>query len=129
MPNVKFLKEKKEIEVPEGANLRSEALKAGINLYNGMNGRGAWLNKIFNCYGFGMCGTCRVLVKKGMENTNQMGFVEKAKFRGLPIPDPACLAYIGHEDEMRLACCLTVHGDIEVETGPEFNLCGENFFS
>ncbi len=129
MPIVKFVKEKKEIEVPEGANLRKEALKAGINLYHGMNGRGALLNKYLNCYGFGMCGTCRVLIKKGMENTNQMGFVEKAKFRGLPIPDPACLAYIGHEDEMRLACCTTVHGDIEVETGPEFNLCGENFFS
>jgi hypothetical protein len=29
----------------------------------------------------------------------------------------------------RLACCTTVHGDIEVESGPEINLFGENFFS
>lgn len=129
MPIVKFIKENKEVEVPEGANLRKEALKAGVNLYNGVNGMGASLNKIFNCLGFGVCGTCRVLVKKGMENTNDMGLVEKAKFKGLPLPDPACLAYIGHEDEMRLACCCEVKGDIEVETGPEFNLFGENFFS
>ena len=39
------------------------------------------------------------------------------------------LAYVGHEDTMRLACCTTVHGDIEVETGPEVSLFGENFFS
>jgi ferredoxin len=129
MPIVRFIKEKKEIEVPEGANLRHEAMKAGINLYQGLNGRGAALNKIFNCHGIGVCGTCRVLIKKGMENTSKMGLVEKAKFKGLPIPDPACLAYIGHEDEMRLACCTQVLGDIEVETGPEFNLFGENFFS
>jgi hypothetical protein len=30
---------------------------------------------------------------------------------------------------MRLACCTTVHGDITVESGPELNLFGENFFS
>ena len=30
---------------------------------------------------------------------------------------------------MRLACCTTVHGDIEVESGPPVNLFGENFFS
>ena len=135
MPIVKFVKEKKEIEVPEGANLREEAVKAGINLNQGLNGIGASINKYANCsvmsFGLlpGQCGTCRVLIKKGMENTNKMGLVEKAKFKGLPVPDPACLAFIGHEDEMRLACCTTVHGDIEVETGPEFNLFGENFFS
>ncbi|MEQ8788759.1 MAG: 2Fe-2S iron-sulfur cluster-binding protein [Pirellulaceae bacterium] len=129
MPIVKFINEKKEIEVPEGANLRKEAMKAGVNLYNGMNGWGASINKYVNCMGLGVCGTCRVLVKKGMENTNEMGLLEKAKFRGLPLPDPASMAYIGHEDEMRLACCCEVKGDIEVETCPEFNLFGENFYS
>ena len=29
----------------------------------------------------------------------------------------------------RLACCVKVLGDIEVETGPELNLFGDNFFS
>ena len=129
MPVVKFTNEKKEIEVAAGANLRKEAMKAGIRLYNGINGYGARLNQILNCHGLGMCGTCRVLVTKGMEHTNKMGWLERAKFKGFPIPDPACMAYIGNEETMRLACLTTVHGDIEVETCPEFNLFGENFFS
>ena len=129
MPIVKFVKEKKEIEVAEGANLRKEALLAGINLYQGINGVGAGLNQLVNCRGMGTCGTCRVNIVKGMQNTNPMTAMEKIKFK-VPVPDPlACLAYLGNEETMRLACKTTVHGDIEVETGPEFNLFGENFFS
>ena len=30
---------------------------------------------------------------------------------------------------MRVACLTEVHGDVEVLTGPELNLWGENFFS
>lgn len=130
MPIVKFVKEKKEIEVPDGANLRNEAIKAGINLNQGLNGIGQTLNKYVNCFGMGMCGTCRVLVTKGMDNTNKMTFSEKTKFKMVLTPDPVpALAFVGHEDTMRLACCTTVHGDIEVESGPELNLFGENFFS
>lgn len=130
MPIIKFVKEKKEIEVAAGASLRAEAIKAGINTNCGVNGIGATANKYLNCFGFGMCGTCRVLIKKGMENTNPMSAREKLKFCYLPAPDPLpALAFVGHEDEMRLACMTTVHGDIEVETNPEVNLFGENFFS
>jgi len=136
MPIVKFVKEKKEIEVPEGANLRTEALKAGIPTNVGfVNGIGRWANSSFaNCHGMGLCGTCRVLITKGIENTNKLTLREYLKFKtvvptGL-VPDPIPpLAYVGHEETMRLACCTTVHGDIEVETGPEINLFGENFFS
>ena len=42
MPVVKFVKENKEIEVPSGANLRQEAIKAGINVHQGVNG---WLGR------------------------------------------------------------------------------------
>ena len=133
MPIVKFVKEKKEIEVPEGANLRSEAIKAGINLNQGLNGMGASLNRYLNCKGMGMCGTCRVLITAGMENTNKLTLREWLKFKSVfptPVPDPIpAMAYVGHEDTMRLACCTTVHGDIEVESAPEVNLFGENFFS
>ena len=133
MPIVKFVKENIEIEVPEGANLRSEAVKAGINLNQGLNGIGARLNKHMNCKGMGMCGTCRVLITKGIENTNALTLREKAKFKmpvPLPVPDPVpCLAYLGNEETMRLACMTKVMGDIEVESGPEFNLFGDNFFS
>lgn len=130
MPIVKFVKEKKEIEVPEGANLRAEAVKAGINLNQGVNGYGEQLNRMFNCKGIGACGTCRVLIKSGMEHTNAMTTREKLRFRTPVLPDPVpCLAFVGHEDEMRLACMTRVNGDIEVESGPEINLFGENFFS
>ena len=133
MPLVKFTKEKKEIEVPAGANLRTEAIKAGINLNLGLNGVGASMNRIFNCKGMGLCGTCRVLITEGIENTNKLTMAEWVKFKTViptPVPDPIpALAYVGHEDEMRLACCTTVHGDITVESGPEVNLFGENFFS
>jgi hypothetical protein len=58
-----------------------------------------------------------------------MGVIEKAKFY-VPFPDPlASFAFIGNEHQMRLACMTQVLGDIEVETRPELNLFGENFFS
>jgi len=138
MPVIKFIKEKKEIEVPEGANLRKEALKADVNPHSLLNGMGAGISRaILNCHGFGQCGTCRVRITKGMENTSPMGIVEKTRFR-FPIPTPItpggldplpCLAFVGNEDTMRLACQTLVYGDIEVETAPPINLFGDNFFS
>ena len=137
MPTVKFVKENKEIEVPAGSNLRQEAIKAGINLHQGVNGFGAGINKFLNCKGFGQCGTCRVLITKGMENCSAMGAGEKARLT-YPIPTPMsplaldplpAMAYVGFEDTMRLSCKTKVNGDIEVETGPEINMFGENFFS
>ncbi len=133
MPTINFVNEKKELQVPAGANLRKEALTAGVNLYYGFNGIGQSLNQVMNCHGLGACGTCRVLVTKGMENTNPMTLMEKVKFKTMlptPLPDPLpCLAFIGHEDTMRLACCVEVKGDITVQTNPELNVYGENFFS
>ncbi len=52
-----------------------------MNLYYGFNGVGQTLNKLFNCHGFGMCGTCRVLITQGMQNANPMTMMEKVKFR------------------------------------------------
>jgi ferredoxin len=137
MPLVKFIKENKEIDVPQGSNLRKEAMKAGINVHQGLNGFGASFNKYANCHGIGQCGTCRVRITKGMENASSMGVLEKLRLRW-PTPTPItpfaldpvpCLAYIGNEETMRLACQTLVNGDMEVETGPELNLFGDNFFS
>jgi ferredoxin len=129
MPLVKFINENKEIEVPHGANLRKEAIKAGINTHQGLNGFGATINKILNCHGLGQCGTCRVRIVKGMDNASPMGLIEKFRFYN-PVPDPIpCMAFIGNEDSMRLACQTLVNGDMEVETGPPLDLFGENFFS
>ena len=115
MAIIKFVNEKKEIQVPDGSNLRKEAQRAGVGLYPGFN-------KVLNCHGLGSCGSCRVLITKGMDNTSKMGFLEKARL-GMS------MAYVGHEDTMRLACQTEVNGDIEVQTTPSLNWFGENFFS
>lgn len=115
MPKITFVTEKQEIEVPAGSNLRTEALKANIGLYPG-------LTKYLNCHGFGSCGTCKVLVKKGMENVSPMGTWEKIRLALMPF------ATIGHENEMRLACQTTVNGDCTIETKPSLDLDGENFW-
>jgi ferredoxin len=114
MPKVVFVKEKKEIEVPAGANLREEARKAGIEVYAG-------ITRYLNCFGHGTCGTCRVLVKKGAENLSPKGRMERfTLFR--------MLAAVGHEDEMRLSCQCSVMGDCTIETTPAMNWSGENFW-
>jgi ferredoxin len=118
MPSVKFVNEKKTIEVSEGANLRKEALKAGIELYPGVH-------RIFNCHGFRQCASCRVLIKKGQENVSRPGWFEK--FRLTFWPDTT-FARIGHENDLRLACATRVLGDIEVETQPSVNWHGDRFW-
>jgi ferredoxin len=115
MPTITFTSEKKEIQVPAGANLRTEALRAGVQLYPGVH-------KYLNCHGFGQCGSCRVLITKGMEHTSRKGLLESARLA-------VSLAAIGNEQTMRLACQTRVNGDITVETTPPLNLFGENFFS
>ncbi|HEX3658470.1 MAG TPA: 2Fe-2S iron-sulfur cluster-binding protein [Pirellulales bacterium] len=126
MPIVTFVTDKKQVQVPEGANLRKEAIKAGVRIYNGMNGLGAGLNEVFNCHGLGTCGTCRVLIAKGHENASPMGMLEKANLKA----GPAAFAYIGNEENMRLACQVEIRGDMEVVTRPTFNLFGDgSFFS
>jgi ferredoxin len=117
MAIIKFVNEKKEIQVPEGSNLRSEAMRAGVEIY-------PLLHKLplTHCPGLGCCGTCRVLITKGIENASPMGVVESARLR-------FSFAQIGNEDTMRLACQTRVNGDMEVLTKPPLNWFGENFFS
>jgi ferredoxin len=115
MPTITFANEKKEIQVPAGANLRKEALAAGVGLYPG-------IHKIANCHGLGSCGSCRVLITQGMENASPKGMLESARLA-------VSLAYIGNEQTMRLACQTKVNGDMTVTTCPPMNLFGDNFFS
>jgi ferredoxin len=130
MPKIKFTKEKKEIEVPEGTDIRSAAIACGVSVYNGAGGFGKAFNEslLGNCHGFGLCGTCLVKVTKGMENTDKPGFRETAHFK-IPAPPLAMFARLGQENSIRLACLTKVRGDIEVETAPDINLFGDNFFS
>ena len=80
------------------------------------------IDKVLHCPGLGTCGTCRVMITKGMENTSKMGLKERIRLK-------FSMAYIGNEANMRLACQTRVNGDVEVVTTPPLNLFGENFFS
>jgi ferredoxin len=117
MPIVNFVNEKKEIQVPDGANLRKEAMRAGIEVYPSFH-----KYPLMHCPGLSLCGTCRVLITKGIEHASPMGFVERFRLK-------RSMHYIGHEDTMRLSCQTAVHGDMTVITQPPMDLYGENFFS
>ena len=119
MPTVTFASEKKTIEVPAGSNLRSEAIKAGVQLY-------PFPHNYVNCMGFGLCTSCRVVVKKGLENCSHQGLLEKAAMIAHPL---TFFARLGHEKDLRLACQTQVNGDIEVQTQPPVNWHGENYWS
>ncbi len=114
MPKVVFVNEKKEIEVPEGSNLRVEARKAGVEVYAGMD-------RYANCMGTGTCGTCAVLVREGTENLNNKTLIERMRLS-------VSLASIGNEQTMRLSCQCKVNGDCKVVTQPGMNWSGENFW-
>lgn len=118
MPKVTLVNEKEVLEVEAGSNLRQAALKAGIAVYQG-------IERYVNCRGLGMCGTCKVLVKSGMENLNPRTLIEKANLSLHPL---SMLSSIGHENEMRLSCQVVVNGDCSIETTPALNLSGENFW-
>ena len=118
MPVVYFVKQQRAVECPVGANLRDVARQNGIDVY-------VFPNNLVNCRGNGLCGTCRVLVKKGMENLSPKTFMERFNFNAHPL---TMLAVIGHEDEMRLSCQVRVNGDCSVETQPAMNWSGENFW-
>ncbi|MCA9032826.1 MAG: (2Fe-2S)-binding protein [Planctomycetaceae bacterium] len=118
MPTVTFIKQKKQVEVPEGSNLRQEALKNGIEMHAG-------IHQYANCFGNGLCASCRVNVKKGMENVRRKTWWEYILFALNPIWP---FARIGHEEEMTLACQSKVMGDCEVETTPDMNWHGEKFW-
>jgi ferredoxin len=125
MPKVTFVNEKKEIDVPVGSNLRKEARKAGIAIHGMALSLLNPVAQVVNCMGNGMCGTCRVLVKKGMENLSPRGLIEKVNVAAHP---ETMLVAIGKEDEIRLACQVTVNGDCTIETHPSINWSGENFW-
>jgi ferredoxin len=118
MPKIKFVKEKKEVEVESGTNLRKAAISAGIELYPG-------IHQYVNCLGWGQCASCRVQITKGIDNVSRQGLWEKLRLSIFP---DTWFARMGHEQDLRLACQASVTGDIEVETQPEANWHGERFW-
>lgn len=119
MPVVNFVKEKKKVEVPQGANLRKEAFKAGVQVYPG-------IHQVLHCPGWGLCGSCRVKVVKGTEaHLKKQSWYERLMMLLNPL---TFFSRIGCEKELRLSCQTKVTGDIDVETQPGINWHGEKFW-
>ena len=105
MPVVTLTVEGKTIEVEEGANLRKTLLKSGISPYVGKD-------KVLNCFGFGLCGTCRVEVVDGkgapaMTPLEESALVGLAPFYARKIPK-----------NVRLSCRIAVTKDMTITTHP-----------
>ncbi len=120
MPKIKFIRENKVVEVDPGTNLRRAALDSGVNVYPGIH-----QFPLAHCPGWGSCATCRVLIKKGVENISRPGWKETLRMLLGPL---TIFFRIGHEKDLRLSCQTTVNGDVEVETLPEPNWHGERFW-
>ena len=107
MPKVRFEREDITIDVPAGQNLLRLAEEAGISVFRGM-----WPD--LHCErGSGWCNRCKVWVKPLSEGAvNPPTKVETSPFR---------LNGRVHGNQ-RLACQVTVNGDVTVHTrvgGPE----------
>lgn len=90
---ITFLPEKKSIKVDKGTDLLTASIKAGIHIYN-------------SCGGEGVCGRCKVIVKKGEFVTEHSGRIsEKERKEG----------YV-------LACRTTPESDLEVLVPEESRL-------
>ncbi len=99
MPRILFVKEEKIVECEAGANLRKVCLDNGIDLYEFPRNL-----PLANCMGRGICGTCRVKV----ESNDGLTTATRAERLHLGSDDPT----------MRLACCCSVTGDIELTSQP-----------
>jgi ferredoxin len=118
MPTIKFTKENKTVDVETGTNLRTAAIRAGVQLYTFPH------TLTGGCMGLGQCGTCRVHVKKGQENLSRQGLWERLRLSFID----TWFHRLGNEAQLRLACQTTVQGDCEIETKPAPNYHGERFW-
>jgi len=92
---ITFLYEKKSVSVDKGTDLLTAAIKSGIHIYN-------------SCGGEGVCGRCKVIIKKGSYRTEHSGRIsEKERKKG----------YV-------LACRTTPESDLEVHVPEESRLGG-----
>jgi len=106
MPVITLVNQGKTIEVPEGTNLRKALLKNGVSPYIGKDG-------IFNCLGFGLCGTCRVEIVDGkgspaMTPREEMALVGMTPFYAREIPK-----------NVRLSCRIDITKDVTIKTYPK----------
>jgi uncharacterized 2Fe-2S/4Fe-4S cluster protein (DUF4445 family) len=90
---ITFYPEKKSIEVEKGTTILSAAISLGINLNS-------------SCGGDGVCGRCKVIIKKGQAISEPSGRIS---------PEEKKQGYV-------LACLTAVHGDLEIEVPKESTL-------
>lgn len=94
MPIIHFVNEDQKVKVNSGYNLRKAAKQNGIQVYKGKD-------KILNCHGLGLCGTCVVEVEtEGSEHlstkrSSEQQVLQKKKRDG---------------DGRRLSCQCNVYG-------------------
>ena len=109
MPLLDLVNEGKTIEIAEGANLRKALLANGVPPYAG-------LDRILNCRGFGLCGTCRVEVVDGrgappMTDREESALVGLIPFYARKIPK-----------NVRLSCRIDVKSDMAIKTYPKIEI-------
>ena len=109
MAVVTLVNEGKSIEVAEGTNLRKVLLKNGITPYMGKD-------KFLNCFGNGLCGTCRVEVVDG-KGAPSMSPMEELALAGLT---PLYARAI--PKNVRLSCRIDVTKDLAVKTYPQIGI-------
>jgi ferredoxin len=109
MPVITLTNEGKTIEAPAGANLRKTLLQHGVTPYRG-------LDRLLNCMGNGLCGTCRVEVADGKGVSPITPLEESALVGFLPV--------YGRQipKNVRLTCRATVTGDMTLRTYPEISI-------
>ncbi|MBK7293930.1 MAG: (2Fe-2S)-binding protein [Holophagaceae bacterium] len=90
MVKVHFLLEDLLVEAPAGTSLQRIADAAGADI-------------TFGCR-TGSCGTCRVRVAEGLAHCSEPGPEERDFLKGLDAPA-----------DQRLACQVTVHGDVAID--------------
>jgi ferredoxin len=98
MPTVEFLDAGKTVACGQYANLRKVALLHGVEVYKGVD-------RIANCHGNGLCGTCVMEIVEGLENLSPKTLREQFKLKGRPTTH-------------RLSCQCQVFGDIVCITAP-----------
>ena len=90
MVQVHFLLEDLLVEAPAGTPLERIAETAGADI-------------TFGCR-TGSCGTCRVQIVEGLQHCSEPGSEERDFLKGLDAPA-----------DQRLACQITVHGDVAID--------------
>ncbi len=98
MPTVEFLDAGKTVDCGQYANLRKVALLHDVEVYKG-------LDKVANCHGNGICGTCVVEVVEGAENVSPKTLREQFRLKGKPA-------------NRRLSCQCQVLGDVACIMAP-----------